>query len=239
MAELNKKRTSWNKGLRNAEKRHKICFSCNNEFYCKYGQGISIWIKRKFCSHKCALRSNLLHSIKGQVPWNKGKTYKTGVSRLDIPKGEKNWSWKGGKPNCKDCGKKVSTYSTIRCRLCHDKQPQTKEHIINSLRKRAMSSLEIRVQKVIIKYNLPYKFVGNGDFFIERKNPDFININGDKKAIEVYSKRQKDEFRNGGFAGWKKERIEVFSKYGWDVLFIEAYQTNKEENILQILKGGY
>lgn len=47
---------------------------------------------------------------KGHVPWNKGKT-----SPL-ITK-EKHWSWKGGKPNCLDCSKPLSTYKSKRCRL--------------------------------------------------------------------------------------------------------------------------
>ena len=28
-------------------------------------------------------------------------------------------SWKGGKPNCIDCGKKVTKYTAIRCRNCN------------------------------------------------------------------------------------------------------------------------
>lgn len=28
-------------------------------------------------------------------------------------------SWKGGKPNCIDCGKKVTKYTAIRCRTCN------------------------------------------------------------------------------------------------------------------------
>ena len=48
------------------------------------------------------------------------------------------------------------------------------------------SRLETKTINIIKKLKLPYKFVGNGKFFIERKNPDFININGEKIAIEVF-----------------------------------------------------
>jgi len=113
----------------------------------------------------------------------------------------------------------------------------TKEHIRNALRRREKSSLEIKVDEVIKKYNLPYKFVGNGKFFIERKNPDFININGEKIAIEVFCRKHKDLFR-GGCDEWKESRSELFKKYGWEILFIEDWQTNNEETILGILKGG-
>lgn len=113
----------------------------------------------------------------------------------------------------------------------------SKEHIRKCLRRRPISSLEIKVQKVINKYSLPYRFVGNGKFFIERKNPDFININGEKKAVEVYARKHKELFR-GNVEGWKQDRIKTFSKYGWKIIFIEDWQTNKDETILNLLKGG-
>jgi very-short-patch-repair endonuclease len=114
---------------------------------------------------------------------------------------------------------------------------QTKEHIKNSLKRRTMSNLEIKFQKVIDKYNLPYKFVGNGKFFIERKNPDFINVNGEKKAVEVYWKKHKDLFR-GSSKQWMEERKKIFNKYGWQIIFIENEQINNDFIILNLLKGG-
>jgi hypothetical protein len=113
----------------------------------------------------------------------------------------------------------------------------TKEQIAKCLRRRPMSGLEIKIQKVIDKYKLPYKFVGNGEFFIERKNPDFINVNDEKKAIEVYYERQKNEFRNGGALGWMQERKNIFGKYGWKIIFIEGTGLN-EEKILNLLGKG-
>jgi very-short-patch-repair endonuclease len=124
-----------------------------------------------------------------------------------------------GKPNLKLRGRKMS-----------------KESIRKSLRRRSMSSLEIKFQKIITQYNLPYKFVGNGEFFIERKNPDFVNINGEKKAIEVYYKKHKEQFRNMTIDEWKEERKFVFNKYGWEVLFLDETQVN--ENYILLILGG-
>ena len=101
-----------------------------------------------------------------------------------------------------------------------------------------MSGIEKKVFTVIEKYQLPYKFVGNGNFFIERKNPDFVNTNGKKIAIEVYWKRHKDEFRKGGEIGWKEERKSIFGKYGWEIIFMEGTKLT-ENKILNQLKGGY
>lgn len=157
---------------------------------------------------------------------------------LKQQKGSNHPSWKGGKPNCLDCEKKLSSYDAKYCQKCVKPHVLTKEIIKKCLIRRPMSSLEIKIQSTINKYNLPYKFVGNGNFFIERKNPDFININGEKKAIEVYARKHKEKFRNNGVEGWKNDRINIFSKYGWEIIFIEDWQTNNEQTVLNLLKGG-
>ena len=66
-----------------------------------------------------------------------------------------------------------------------------------------------------------YKFVGDGKTFIGGKCPDFININGQKKIIELFgtfwhgkeytgrTKRQEEE-----------QRINHFAKYGYETLII-------------------
>ena len=112
----------------------------------------------------------------------------------------------------------------------------TKEQIRACLKKRPMSGLETRVKRVIDEYRLPYKFVGNGGFFIGRKNPDFINTN-EKKAVEVYWNRHKQQFAKGGLEGWKNERVRVFERYGWQPLFLEGTGLTKEK-IVNVLKGG-
>ena len=90
-----------------------------------------------------------------------------------------------------------------------------------------MSDLEIKMNDILIKNNLPYKFVGNGKFFIENKNPDFVNINGKKIAVEVYYKKHKERFR-GNVDDWKKERSKLFAKYGWKLLFFDELQVNND-----------
>lgn len=112
---------------------------------------------------------------------------------------------------------------------------QPTEFYANCLRRRPMSSLEVKMNDIIKKNNLPYKFVGDGKFWIERKNPDFINTNGKKIAIEVFYPRHKEEFA-GGLENWKRERTEIFKKYGWSILFVQPSDLGK---ILKIItKGG-
>ena len=111
----------------------------------------------------------------------------------------------------------------------------TKEWIKNSLRRRAPSSLEVKFQAIIDKLQLPYRYVGNGDFLIERKNPDFININGEKIAIEVYAKIFKLKHAES-IEQWKYDRQNVFRQYGWEIIFFDETQVT-EDYVLKTIGG--
>lgn len=113
----------------------------------------------------------------------------------------------------------------------------SQEHIRKSLSRRPMSGLEIKFNGIIEKHRLPYKFVGNGAFFIERKNPDFINCNGQKIAVEVFYRRHKEEFV-GGLNSWIRNRRYLFGKYGWKILFFHEGAVN-ENNVVNRLGGSH
>jgi len=117
--------------------------------------------------------------------------------------------------------------------------PSNPELTRKKLMKHPMSSLEKRFNYFIKKLDLPYKFVGNGDFIIENKCPDFINTNGEKIAIEVYFTKHKEMFgaaKETGIKKWKFNRLKLFNKYGWDVKFFNEKEIS-EENIKNILIG--
>lgn len=197
-----------------------VCINCNQSFQRPPSA------KAKFCSSSCYFND------------------------MKQRRGNTTSHWKGGKSynnKCIDCQKHIS-YASTRCKKCAVKlmphmyiknKPwlRTKEVIKKALRRRLPSSLEAKFQAIVDKYQLPYKFVGNGKFFIERKNPDFININGEKKAVEVYARIHKEKLRNLSIGKWKKERQEVFAKYGWEIIFFDEVELN-EENVLAVLKGG-
>ena len=107
--------------------------------------------------------------------------------------------------------------------------------LYNILRRRIPSSFEIQFIKIIEKHNLPYKYVGDGSFTIGRKNPDFININGEKIAIEVYAKYWKEK-KGLNIEDWKKERQKVFAEFGWNVFYFDGTELN-ETFVLKTLKG--
>lgn len=113
-------------------------------------------------------------------------------------------------------------------------QKLSRETVRKFLARRGMSSLEVKFNDILLKNNLPYKFVGDGKFFVERKNPDFVNVNGKKLAIEVYYRGHKERFR-GDVETWKKERYDIFNEYGWDLLFFDETQVS-EKNVLKVLR---
>ena len=54
-------------------------------------------------------------------------------------------------------------------------------------------------------------------------NPDFVNINGEKIAIEVYNNYWK-EYNYGSVNNYVTTRKKSLSKYGWNVIFIHDSQ---------------
>jgi hypothetical protein len=66
------------------------------------------------------------------------------------------------------------------------------------------------------------------------RNPDFININGDKIAVEVYARYYKLRC-NETIDGWKEERCRIFVEYGWSIIFFDETQVT-ESNVLRELR---
>src|SRR3990172_6973412 len=110
------------------------------------------------------------------------------------------------------------------------------EHVKNAMRRRPITSLELAFQKIVQDNKLPYKFVGNGAFIVDGLNPDFINVNGEKIAIEVFSRFYK-EIDGGTVEEYKSERIKRLSPFGWRLFFFDETQVYPEY-VLSILGGN-
>lgn len=99
-----------------------------------------------------------------------------------------------------------------------------------------------------------YKYVGDGEFILAGKCPDFINVNGQKKIIELFGDywHANPKYYSAGdlihFSGnnlikaediWRKnkDRINLFKQYGYQTLIVwESGLKNKEllkDKILQ------
>jgi len=207
-------------------------------------------------------RDKMSEAMKGKIPWITGKTKKdypqlsnSGVKKGNIPwnkdmKMDDNFCKKNSKvhkgllsgENHPMYGKHHTEEAKKKNRQAHlgnipwnKNKKMTKEYIKNALTRRIPSSLEEKFQKIIDKHNLPYRYVGNGSFIIENCNPDFINTNNGKIAIEVYARYYK--LRNHtSIDKWKNERAKVFREYGWEIIYFDETEVT-EENILVKLGG--
>lgn len=79
-----------------------------------------------------------------------------------------------------------------------------------------------------------YKYVGDGTTFIGGKCPDFININGQKKIIEMFGNYWHSEEKIGRTKQQEEnQRIKHFAKYGFKTLIVWE---NELKNIKQLKK---
>lgn len=179
---------------------------------------------------------------KGQVPWNKdreipeqelielrkkGFGFKKGHCHTEKIK-EKISEGHKGKPSGM-LGKKMSKRSNmLRKKAMKKIIKEDPTWIKKCLKRNLKSNLEIKFEQIINKLNLPYKFVGNGEFIIGRKCPDFINCNGQKIAVEVFCRKHKEKFR-GGLTKWMEEREKIFNLYNWKIEFFNETQINLKE----------
>lgn len=111
------------------------------------------------------------------------------------------------------------------------------EIVKKMLARRDMSGLELRVDGIIKKYHLPYRFVGNGSFMIGRKNPDFMRTTNEKIVVEVYWKRHKEQVSGIDVNQWMDTRKTEFMKHGYETIFLESSDIN-ERYVLNKLGGG-
>jgi hypothetical protein len=102
--------------------------------------------------------------------------------------------------------------------------------VINSPNK-----MELKLNDILDRlYPGEWKFVGNGEVVIDGKCPDFININGQKKIIELYGERWHQNHD-------PQDRINVFKPFGYETLVIwskELWNTNDLIDKLQSFCGG-
>lgn len=75
-------------------------------------------------------------------------------------------------------------------------------------------------------YPNDWKYVGDGQFVIGGKCPDFININGKKQIIELFG-----DYWHRGQTGSKRRRL--FAKYGYSTLIIWESELRKPQKLIK------
>jgi len=96
---------------------------------------------------------------------------------------------------------------------------------------RKMNKSECLLNRILIRlFERNYKYVGNFKVIIESKSPDFININGQKKIIELFGDYWHGENRRKEFGDLtsneehEQKRKDLFAKYGYKTLIIWQHE---------------
>lgn len=90
--------------------------------------------------------------------------------------------------------------------------------ILRATRRRP-TSLEQRLISIISRYDLPYKYTGDGSFILAGLNPDFINTNGAKIALETFGNYWHIDKAEQPYST-EEGRKAIFAEYGWDLIVL-------------------
>jgi len=86
------------------------------------------------------------------------------------------------------------------------------------------TSYEGKVQKIIDEYSLPYRYTGDGTFWMtsygKHINPDFISTDHRRVALEPYNSYHKIS-TFGSVENYRVERARLFNHLGWKVVFLD------------------
>jgi len=149
---------------------------------------------------------------------------------------KKHWSKPENLKKISDAhkGKKLSKEHIKNLCIAAKKRWSNKEYI-EKLRK-SMKLKPNTKEKILInlfkEHNLDYCFVGDFSFIIERKNPDFVNCNGQKKIIELFG----DYWHNNSKTKYhqtEKGTKEHYAKYGWKTLVIWEKELKDIDGVLK------
>jgi len=160
--------------------------------------------------------------------WNKGLTKETHPSLMRISQKLMGHPGQKGDENPSRRPEVRKILSEKRKKLLEDDE-WTKKWLQSF--HRSPNKPEQKLIEIIDKYNLPYKFVGNGEFIIGGKNPDFLNINGEKKLIEIYGIYW---HRNDN----PEDRINLFKQYGFNTIIFWENELDDVEKIVNIIKNS-
>jgi transposase len=116
------------------------------------------------------------------------------------------------------------------------RRPELVEKAIANFKYRP-TSLERKLMEIIEKYNLPYIYTGDGSFRIGKLNPDFVNNNGEKIAVDVFGDYWHGRRENVPWHERENVRRLIMKRYGWDLRVIWEHELNNlpEEEIVRRL----
>ena len=114
------------------------------------------------------------------------------------------------------------------------KQPRCKH-------KNSPNKPELQFIKICEKYNLPFKYTGDGSFWIENINPDFVDCNGKKVVVEVFGDYWHSPLFNLKIKYYQtlEGRNEILKRYGWKLIVLwesDFKRDDSESFVLNLFK---
>lgn len=186
-----------------------ICSYCKSLFYVSRNQ---VERKRKFCSLKCFGASSIGREFSLE--------HRNKISESN--KGKKRTQ------------KQKEIYKVSAKIRYHNPE------YLSNLRK-SMNLKPNNKEKILInlfsEHKLPYKFVGDWQFWVGDKNPDFISTDGQKKIIELFGDYWHKQKKNIPYSQTEEGTRQIYSNLGFEVLIIWESEMKDLEEVLKKIKS--
>ena len=94
------------------------------------------------------------------------------------------------------------------------------------------NKLEKRLIDLIQRENLPFKYVGNWEFIVGGKCPDFMSTNGKKLLIELFG----NYWHTVKARETVEERVARFREHGFETLVLWESEMGEEKRVLEKIR---
>lgn len=177
-----------------------------------------------------------------------------------------NPNWKGGLVTfrCAYCGKEkkippswirkgAGKYCSHSCKGKAQEGVSTGQYVTEETRKKLREARrhqkihhtkpELIFEEICKKYELPFKYTGDGAFWIKNINPDFVECNGKKITVEIFGVAFHSPLftfmRNVSYPQTFEGRRRILKKYGWKLIVLwdrDLLRADAEQFVLSELK---
>jgi hypothetical protein len=176
---------------------------------------------------KAATNGRAIGHPKGMTVWNKGMSKANGDPlTYGIPCSEE----KKKKIALSNTGHVTSEATKKKLSEIVRKWWKNPENAKRALTINSPNKQEIKLKGILdLMYPGEWRFVGNGQVIIDGKCPDFINVNGKKKIIELYGERWHQNHD-------PRDRVNAFKPFGYDTLVIWVHELQNSSKVKLTIK---